>query len=323
MDLAAPITLKTTERLSFEQEPAGMLLSPDGQYLIYFRSAEITVLSMADISTPLYKLKAPSGIIQGLAFSPDSRLLAAATDDNQVGLWSFPSGEFEQVVDGRLNKQGFFKGMFGLSHNQVVFSPDGKYLAALDNKARPVIWETKKYSICGHMDEQVSDAGAHLMDFSPDSQMLVVAHPHATMLYHSQTGTKIERFKAAGKCLAFHRGEKQFAVGLKNSVKLFDPDIEEAEFCGNTNDGVNSIHQVMFNADGRFLLAAGRAIGSSFKSDVLYAWSLADRALMQLIFPETWPAAAVYKIHFIGPDKIALVAKGLKQAAVMHLGFPD
>lgn len=319
--MADPVTLRTIAHLPFEQEPAGISLSPDEQFLLYFRSAEITVHSMVELSTPLFKLKAPSGIIQGLTFSPDGRLLAAATDDNQVGLWSFPSGEFKQVVDGRLNKQGFFKGMFGLSHNQVVFSPDGQYLAALDNKARPVIWETKKYSICGHMDEQVSDAGAHLMDFSPDSQMLAVAHPHATMLYHSQTGIKIERFKAAGKCLAFNRSEKQFAVGLKNSVKLFDPEIEEAEFCSNANDGVNSIHQVMFSGDGRFLLAAGRAIGAPSKNDVLYAWSLSDKALIPLVYPDRWPDV-VYKIHFIGPDKIALVSKSLKQAFVTHPVFP-
>ncbi|MEN6389587.1 MAG: hypothetical protein ABFD04_04175 [Syntrophomonas sp.] len=321
--MASPVTLQTTAHLSFEQEPAGIRMSGDEQFLVYFRSAEITVYSMAELTTPLYKLKAPSRIIQGVAFSPDGRLLAAATDDNQVGLWSLPSGEWMQVVDGRLNKQGFFKGMFGLSHNQVVFSPDGQFLAALDNKARPVIWETKKYSICSHMDEEVGDAGAHLMDFSPDSQMLVVAHPHATILYHSQTGIRIERFKAAGKCLAFHHSEKQFAVGLKNSVKLFDPDIEEAEFCGNANDGVNSIHQVMFNSDGRFLLAAGRAIGASPKSDVLYAWSLAEGLPLPLVYPDKWPTNLVYKIHLIGPDKIALVSKGSKQAVVMHLVFPD
>lgn len=320
--MAAPITLNITAHLSFEQEPAGIRLSPDGQHLLSFRSAEITVRSMAELSTPSYKLKAPSGIIQDLAFLPGGRLLAAATDDNQVGLWSFPSGEFKQVVDGRLNKQGFFKGMFGLSHNQAVFSPDGQYLAALDNNARPVIWETQKYSICSTMDEQVNDAGPYLMDFSPDSQMLVVAHPHATMLYHSQTGTKIERFKAAGKCLAFHHREKRFAVGLKNSVKLFDPDIEEAEFCSNANDGVNSIHQVMFNGDGRYLLAAGRTVGASSKSDVLYAWSLSDEKMMPFVHPEAWPAGAVYKIHFLGPDKIVLVSKGLKQAVVMDLDFP-
>lgn len=321
--MTAIITLGTTAHITFEQEPGGILLSPNGQFLLCFRSAEISVYSMAEPDKPLYKLKAPSGIFHDLALSPDGRLLAAATDDNQVGLWLVPSGEMKQVVDGRLSKQGFFKGMFGLGHNQVVFSPNGKYLAALDNKARPVIWETKKYAICSHMDEPVSDAGAHLMDFSPDSQMLAVAHPHATVIYHTQTGLRIERFKAAGKCLAFHHSEKQFAVGLKNSVKLFDPDIEEAEFFTNVNDNVNSVHQVAFNGDGRFLLAAARTVGTSSKSDVLYAWSLADGDILPCVFSEAWPVNTVYRIHFIGPDSIALVAKGLKQAVVMHLNYPD
>lgn len=320
--MAAPITLQTTAHISFEQEPAGICLSPAEQFLLYFRSAEITVHSMAELTTPLYKLKAPSGIIQDLAFSPDGSLLAAATDDNQVALWSFPSGEWKRVVDGRLKKEGFFKGMFGLSHNQVVFSPDGKYLAALDNNARPVTWDTKEYSVCSHMDDQVSDAGTRLMDFSPDSQMLVVAHPHATVLYHTQMGIKIKRFTAAGKCLAFHHSKKQFAVGMRNSVKLFDPDIEEAELCVKEQNRINTVKELIFSPDGNYLLAAGGWIGTSVKSDALYAWSLSAGEMTPFIYTEDLPTNAVYKMHFIGPDKIVLVLKGLKQAIIMHLVFP-
>lgn len=317
--MSAPVALQKIACLSYEQEPAGIRLSRDEIYLASFRSAEITVRSLDELSNPLYTLKAPSGVIQDLAFSPDGRLLAAATDDNQVALWSFPTGEWQQVVDGRLTKQGFFKGMFGLSHNQVVFSPDGKYLAALDNNARPVIWETRKFSVCCTVDDQVSDAGAGLMDFSPDSQMLVVAHPHATVLYHSKLGTKIERFKAAGKCLAFHHSQKLIAVGLRDRVKLFAPDIEEVEFCGREEDGVTSIRQVMFTSDGQYLLAAGRSPGTSPRSDTLYAWSLSDGTLMPFIHPAVLPADAFHRIYFIGLDKIALVLKKLKQVIVMDL----
>jgi WD40 repeat protein len=59
-----------------------------------------------------------SGIGQALAFSPEGKVLAAATEKNTVTLWSLPSGDELKKLSGH---QGALCGM--------AFSPDGTVLA--------------------------------------------------------------------------------------------------------------------------------------------------------------------------------------------------
>ena len=71
--------------------------------------------------------------VQGLAFSPDSRRLASASDDGTVKVWDTTSS-LELLT---LRREGF-------KPQSVAFSPDGHLLAAGGNgtNGKVLIWDT-------------------------------------------------------------------------------------------------------------------------------------------------------------------------------------
>ena len=59
----------------------------------------------------------PGSHVNGVAFSPDGKLLATANGDGTVGLWNPVTGQASGGFSGR---------------NAVAFSPDGKLLATAE-----------------------------------------------------------------------------------------------------------------------------------------------------------------------------------------------
>ncbi|MEK7866002.1 MAG: serine/threonine-protein kinase [Planctomycetota bacterium] len=68
------------------------------------------------------------GSIDALSFSPDGRMLATASSDGTVRLWSAPEGDLVQTLD------------LGAPAVTVVFSRDGKRLAAGGGKGKARLW---------------------------------------------------------------------------------------------------------------------------------------------------------------------------------------
>lgn len=92
-------------------------LSPDGAWLATGRyGGPVRLRSLS--GPPRTNELAFPGAIQALAFSPDGRLLAAATQQGVVKVWEVPSGR--EVQEFRARSQNVFA---------IVFSPDGRRLA--------------------------------------------------------------------------------------------------------------------------------------------------------------------------------------------------
>ena len=64
--------------------------------------------------------------MNGVAFSPDGKLLATANGDATVRLWNPVTGQASGGFSGR---------------NAVAFSPDGKLLAAADDGRHRAAWD--------------------------------------------------------------------------------------------------------------------------------------------------------------------------------------
>jgi WD40 repeat protein len=108
---------------------------------------------------PTVRLDGHEHLVYALAFSPDGRLLATASSDRTVKLWSLPSGREMHTLTG--HERAVYR---------LAFSPDGRLLAtaSLDGTLR--LWEPRAgvllRTLRGHR------AGVSSLAFSPDGLTL-------------------------------------------------------------------------------------------------------------------------------------------------------
>ncbi|HYV39888.1 MAG TPA: WD40 repeat domain-containing protein, partial [Gemmataceae bacterium] len=199
------------------------------------------------------------GKVSGVAFSPDSKLMASGGKDAMVRLWDVVGGK--EVHSFPAHRYGVIT---------VAFSPDGKTLAGggetggyqtaaavycWDIAAKQVLWQV-------HFKDK-GDFAIGALAYSPDGKVLAgLSNKGTIFLWEAATGLEIRQWQAGQQgifqSLAFAPKGSILACGGVKAITLWHP--ETGKEMRQFSKGDEQIWFVAFSPDGS--MVAGMALGS-------------------------------------------------------------
>lgn len=150
-----------TPRWVLPSESGQALISPDEQYLFAKEQEQIRLWRIdGEALVSLGTFDQPGErFVSGVAFSPESRLLA--TSGRDIVLWSLPSMEVVGVLKGHTR-----------AGTTLAFSPDGRTLASMADDRTVRLWHVPTQRELLRLQSPEQDLSVYQIEFSPDGRAL-------------------------------------------------------------------------------------------------------------------------------------------------------
>jgi WD40 repeat protein len=270
-----------------------------------------------------------AGAVHAVAFDRDGRILATATHNGGVSLWSIPSREFAGELqhskpvytvavspDGGTLASAGQDGVIRLwgrqSHvriaelpsrgepiNSVAFSADGRLLASAGDSGVVDLWDARTFTKAGSLGTRADPTND--LSFSPDSRVLATASADTTIqLWDVAARTQLAVLRGHTgpvRSVEFSPDGRRLASGGDDrSVQVWNVVSHRriATFSGH----LGPVRALAFRRDSR-VLASG-------DDGSVRVWDIATRTLMT---PLTGPAGSVLGLAF-SPDGRTLAGAG-------------
>lgn len=244
--------------------------------------------TLALVGTPL---GGHTDLVLSVAWSPDGKRLATASQDKTACLWEWPSGKQLQVL--RDNSDAV---------TCVCFSPDGKllYTASLDHNVRQFDATTGKVQkvFSGHED------GVLAVAISPDGKGLVSAGPEPRLRWWNldtgETAHYSDGHGATVNAIVFSKDGKFLAsASADKTVRLWNDGGGHKRALEGSDDWV---YAVALSPDGKLVAGAGA-------DGITRLWETANGRLRLLLL--AWPPAG----KSTAPEWVALTPEGYYDAS--------
>jgi WD40 repeat protein len=261
------------------QEPRLFCLSPDRRTLAVARPGQPIQLLDAATAKELRKIEAGPDPVHLLSFSPDSKILAAASaaEDPDAGpssavrLWDAGTGKQVRRIRGR-----------PAPASALAFSPDGKALAVWEADGIVRLWEVATGQERGGL-RVTPRSGAHAeavwqfgmmlrregyetdgqhapgLGFTPDGKGLAMERGETIGLWDLATGRVVRRFAGDANLAGGFRfspdGKLLAAGGADHAVWIWD--VATGQLLTRVEGHRGAVRRLAFSADGKALASAG------------------------------------------------------------------
>ncbi|OIP71499.1 MAG: hypothetical protein AUK43_06010 [Oscillatoriales cyanobacterium CG2_30_40_61] len=181
--------------------------------------------------------------VLGVAFSPDSKMIASASADNTIKIWDSGDGHWIKTLEGHTD-----------SVYRVRFSPDGNTLASASADKTIKLWNPNKgkllHTLTGHKN-LVKD-----VNFSPDGTRIVSASHDQTIKIWTNQGKLLKTLYGHSgevESVSFSSDSQMIASGsLDHTIKIWSRD---GILLNTINVYIGPIYSVGFSPDNKTLAA--------------------------------------------------------------------